>query len=235
MTKIIIYILLSTFILLSNCSHYYYTPNSQTVPLFQEKGEAHISAATYGSKESDGFVINTTLALTDNIGVIGNYMYGDAEDDINWGRGNFSEIGIGMFEPAGSNTVIECYNGFGIGNVKNHYSNNLESKLSYYRYFIQPTFGYRSKIFEIAVSGRICFLSYNSVKYDMQLIEDYRFEDIQYIIDHDNFILFEPALTLRVGAERFKIQAQLVRSITEINTELKQEEVNLNLGFTISF
>jgi hypothetical protein len=71
-------------LLLTNCSHYYYTPNSQTVPLFQEKGETRISAATYESRESDGFVINTALSITNHIGLMGNSMYGETGDNDRW-------------------------------------------------------------------------------------------------------------------------------------------------------
>ena len=231
--KIIIFQVLVLF--LTNCSHYYYTPNSQIVPLFQKKSEARLSAGIYGSKESEGFVVNTALAITDHVGVIGNFMHGDTEDDVNWGRGDFGEIGIGYFESPSINTVFEFYGGYGYGIVENQYDIGIGSKLDYSRYFIQPSFGITTKVFDIAVSGRLCLLSYHKIKYDSEFIDDFQFENIEYIINHKNFILFEPGITLRLGSEKFKIQAQLVKSITETNIELKQEEVNFNIGFLISF
>jgi len=84
--------IISFLIFFTSCSHFYYTPNSQTIPLFQKKGEARISAATYGSEESEGFVINTAFSVTNHIGIMGNYMYGDAENNLDWGKGDFYEI-----------------------------------------------------------------------------------------------------------------------------------------------
>ena len=230
--KINIIIFFLIYVLFTSCSHYYYTPNSQTSPLFKEKGEARISAAHYGSEESTGFVMNSALAITDNIGLIGNFMYGDDEDNDSDGKGNFSEIGIGLFIPENNNSVFEVYGGFGIGNVKNHYSNDLESKLSFHRYFIQPSVGYRSNIVEFAFSSRFCLVHYNKFGYDYLLKEFHHITDIRYIIDNKNFLMMEPAATIRLGAEKFKIQFQLIRSIP-YNHKLKQEEVNLNIGFII--
>jgi len=228
--KVVVSLLL--FWLLASCTHYYYTPNSQNVPLLQEKGESRISASYYGSEESTGFVLNSALSITDNIGLIGNFIKGGAEESTHWGRGNFSELGIGYFIPTGNNIIFECYGGFGLGNVKNHYSNDFESKMNFSRYYIQPSLGYTSNVFEFAMSNRFCLLNYYNIQYDSELKEFHQITDIRYISNHENFILIEPAFTLRVGSEKFKIQAQLVRSIPYKN-QLKMEEVNFNIGFII--
>jgi hypothetical protein len=103
------------------------------------------------------------------------------------------------------------------------------------RYLIQPSFGYTSKIFDIAISGRLCNLVYNKINYDSGIENDIEFENIQHIIKHQNFWLFEQALTIRLGSERLKFQAQIVSSDNITKTDLKQEKVNLNFGFLISF
>ncbi|MBN2281399.1 MAG: hypothetical protein JXQ65_12535 [Candidatus Marinimicrobia bacterium] len=222
-------------LLLAHCSHYYYTPNSQTIPLFREKGEARISGGIYGARESEGFVLNTALAPMDHIAFLGNFMTGDATGNENWGKGNFGEIGIGYYHADRSFAVFECYSGFGFGTITNHYAPRMESEVDYWRYFIQPSFGLRTSLCELAFSSRLCLVAYDNVNIDSELGQSFEYGPVEYIIENKIFFLAEPAVTFRLGSEKFKIQAQMVRSIPLNNDDLKMEEINFNLGFILTF
>jgi hypothetical protein len=67
-------ILISAGIILGGCSHIYYVPGAQNVPLFREKDEFHISGSYGEGIESRCINIQAAYSLTDKIGIMTDFL-----------------------------------------------------------------------------------------------------------------------------------------------------------------
>ena len=209
----------------TSCVHYYYAPNAQNVPLLKEKNDTKLLVAVSGGDEFTGFEAQFSRAVTDKIGVMANFIAGGGSEESNneSGSGLLFEIGAGYYKPIGQKFVFEAYGGIGYGGVKNKYKPET-SKVNFTRFFVQPSFGFTTRGFEIALSSRIAGLNYHSITSSSQIY------DIEYIKDHKFSVLFEPALTIRGGWDKVKLQLQYVLSENWNNPGLSQERSNFNLG-----
>jgi hypothetical protein len=94
-------------------------------------------------------------SATDHIGVMGNFIYvKGVEDKINdYGLGKMGEVGIGYFTNKGR-LHLAVYAGGGLGDQHHHYRSDsigyYQADMNYNRIFIQPSIGYKSRIFESA-------------------------------------------------------------------------------------
>lgn len=218
--------------LLTGCSHYYYAPNAHNVPLLKEKKDTKILLALSSGDEFSGFEGQFATAVTDKVGIMANFFTASSseEDSNESGKGSMFEIGAGYFKPLGQRFVFESYGGVGYGGVSNKYEIG-SSKVKFSKIFVQPAIGFSTKGFEAILSTRLAGLNYHSVNY--QAVESYDLLELQYVNDHKFSVLFEPALTIRGGWNKLKIQLQYVISSNISNPELQQEIQNLNLGLHI--
>jgi hypothetical protein len=194
---------LAAIVLLSACSTVY-IPNSQSVPLFQEKKEASVMGALAVGDQSTGADIQAAYAVTDHFAVMGNAYFGQVIEDwissIDSNSTSFTgedipyrnfEIGVGYFTQLGnSNGVFEVYGGWGIGGPKN----TIESVRDFYRnnhFFLQPNIGGRLGTVDVAFSTRINYVLWPEF----------------------SEVFFEPAFTLRFGWEKVKFQVQGLLSV----------------------
>ncbi|UPT65751.1 MAG: hypothetical protein M0D57_14665 [Sphingobacteriales bacterium JAD_PAG50586_3] len=110
--------LAGTFIaLLTSCSHVYYAPSGQNVPLMKEQGELQLSAGTAGSGEGGGANVMAAYAPGKNIGVTLNSYIATGSNDGSGadGHGYIIEGGVGYFKPfANDKLVFETYAGLGV-------------------------------------------------------------------------------------------------------------------------
>ena len=83
----------------------------------------------------------------------------------------------------------------------------------------------------MAFSTRFSGLNYNSVTYNN--LESYDEFELEHIKNNKFSLLFEPALTFRVGWKDFKVQLQYVVSENLNNRNLAQETDNFNIGLFI--
>jgi hypothetical protein len=218
--------------ILSSCSHYYYVQGVHNVPLFKEKNEFRISG-TYGEgKESKAFEIQAAYSVTDNIGILTDYMsaHGGDVSDQNYGNGNYFDGAIGYYKPAGNVGVFEIYGGLGRG--KQHHEYNLTSgtaDISFTKLYIQPSFGITFKLFDIALSTRISRLSFNNL--ENKISGNTQLYNTIETLSDKNHIFFEPAITLRGGWKYVKLQIQAAYSGYLNNPELYiGEEYHLSIG-----
>ena len=96
----------STFLLISillcSCSHYYYVPSTQNVPLYREKNDYRLSGTRAGGEESVCTEVQAAYSVTDHMGIMANFMSargGDISDNTNWAKGNYLDGAIGYYEP----------------------------------------------------------------------------------------------------------------------------------------
>lgn len=225
-------------IIVTGCSPKFYTPNTQNVPLISEKGETNLTLSGNGNQiEFQGaYGVTKSFAIKANGGL---FIPSDLNNG-NGGSGKFIEFGGGYFKPINDKFVFETYAIIGFGNVENHMpsttSNNPQTKgdisANIIRYGIQPNFGYKSKHFSAAISSRIVNLNYSKIKGDL-IFEGTN--QINYLKGNNSNFLLEPAITVRGGFEKVKLQLQYGYSMNLSNNNFRQNNSFLTLGLNFNF
>jgi hypothetical protein len=225
-----------------SCSHYYYVPNVQNVPLFREKNEYRLSG-TYGSgSETSCLEVQGAYSVTKNFGVMTNFMSAKGIDNSgeSWAKGNYLDAAIGYFKPLHKSGVFEIYGG--IGGSKQHHQYRSEtdnltagtSDLSFLKIFIQPSVGMTFNAFDIAFSTRLNRLSFTNI--DNQIIElsnGIEFDRLNEIAQTKTFLFIEPALTIRGGWKYVKVQLQ-GSLITKEHYHFAEYHVSIGINIAIA-
>jgi hypothetical protein len=140
------------------------------------------------------------------------------------------------------NLVFEIYGGAGASIQHHEYSSydfyqyeqyNGSADLSFVKLFIQPSLGVKTDFFEIAVSTRVCRLSYTDINKNLYG-SSYMIEELNSMADKSHFFV-EPALTLRGGGKNIKVQVQALYSGYLNSPRLYfGEELHLSAGLFIT-
>ena len=221
---------------LNSCTHYYYIPNVQNVPLFREKDEFHATVALGGGEEATTVEVQAAYAVTNNLAVMTNFMAarGGERSGNNWGNGKYIEGAFGYYKPFSEYGVAELYAGLGTSNQRHQYGTDVENygtaDLSFMKYFIQPSVGLSSRSFDVAISTRFSRLSFYNIDNKVTMNNDALYY-VDTIAQNKVSNLFEPALTLRGGWKNVKLQLQLSFSKNLSHSNLRFEKSNVSLGF----
>lgn len=218
--------------LLNGCATYY-KPNSQNVPLFQERGEVRaVVGANKGGPswgEAEGRDFQGAYAVTNHLGVMANMFFiSDADDwSGDTGKGRLVECGVGYFSPLSGHWVFETYGGAGLGKLT-RIGTFGRTSVSARRVFLQPSIGYASRGFDAALSLRMCGLTYSGIP---EVPMDYEGEHMaQALRDARSSILVEPAFTIRAGWEYLKLQLQIGQSRNLTHPDFAQGDRYVSLG-----
>jgi hypothetical protein len=174
--------ILGAAVLLSSCSHYYYAPNTENVPLFKEKNEVRFSGSVTVSDKLGGD-IQAGYAITKNAAMVANASFLQPNaDKSDGGRGYLYELGAGYFKALNSNKerlankfIFEAYGVVGVGGYKNFYWDQHDWFLRYsdgqkffypnnyissgfVKAYVQPSIGYSHSIVDVIISARIGLL-----------------------------------------------------------------------------
>jgi hypothetical protein len=225
---------------LTSCSPKYYVANTQNVPLLSEKGEIDLTLA--GGTEKLEF--QGAYAVTEHIGLKANgAVFIPANlDNGNGGSGKLIELGAGYFTKINQteNWVFEAYGIAAIGTMENHMPSTLidypasSGKISanLFRIGVQPNIGYKTEHFTIALSSRFVHLSYDKISGDL-FYDNLRQTD--YLSGNSSHFLIEPALTVKGGFEKIKLQLQYGYSFNVTDFDFRQEKPFLSLGLNFKF
>jgi len=233
-----VFFLFCVLITISACSPKYYSPNTLNVPLISQKAETNLTVAGNGNQ----IEFQAAYGMTNSFSLMANGgLYIPAElDNGNGGSGKLAEIGGGYFRKILDNWLFESYAILGYGTFENHLPSTIASfpqttgKISgsIFRIGVQPSFGYKSKYLSAAVSARLSNLNYSNINGD--LIFD-NVDQVKYLNENSGFILIEPALTLKAGLEKVKIQIQYTYSLNASERDFKQDKSNLTFGLNFNF
>lgn len=222
----------------ASCNPKFYTPNTQNVPLISEKGETNLTLTGNGNQiEFQGaYGIGENVAIQANGGL---FIPADQENG-NGGGGKFIEIGTGYFKPITEHWIFEAYGLIGVGGFENHLpstvNDNPQTKgdisANIFRVGIQPNFGYKSKYFSAALSSRFLNLMYNNIEGDLIFAGE---NQPKYLNDNASHFLIEPAITLRGGVEKVKLQLQFGLSLNLTNSDFKQDDSFMTIGLNFNF
>ncbi len=222
----------------ASCSPIYYTPNTQNVPLISQKGETNLTL----SGNANQIEFQGAYGIAENIAIKANgglFIPSDL-DNGDGGSGKFIEFGAGYFMPIQEGFVFEAYGIVGFGGVENHFPSTKEDypltkgeiSANIFRIGVQPNFGYKSKYFSAAVSSRIVHLSYNNIKGDLMFDQT---NQMDYLESNSSNVLLEPALTVRGGLEKIKLQVQYGYSLNLSNSSFRQDGSFLTIGLNFNF
>ncbi len=249
MKPILLNILLVATLFITGCARYYYKPNTVNVPLFTDKGQAHINIAGGNQSLFDSdeyltfFDVQAAGSPVKHLGIMANYStqsYHTSLPDFASGnvpaKGYIAEAGIGAYSATGqrkSKLITDIYVGYGIGDV----TSDVNMKFS--RVFIQPGIGVGSPWFDASFNPRLCYLSFSdfnpngrdSTYLDANGLYNY---DFNYSIADQSYLFFEPAITLRGGYKFIKIQLQGVFSIQTKNLPWSYHPTRFTAGLYLT-
>lgn len=225
-------------IVLTGCSPIYYTPTSQNVTLFTQGGQTNLNL----SGNSNRVEFMGAHALTQHWAIQGNggLFIPKSHENENGGSGNYVEAGLGYYAVVNENFVFESYGQVGYGGVENHFPSTVNDnpgttgkiQANLFRYGIQPAFGWRSTYFSVALSSRFAGLSYSNVQGSLVFDNE---DQVAYLNEHDTHFLVEPALTLRGGLKKIKLQVQVGRSFNVTKQDFRQDKALLTVGLNFNF
>lgn len=224
--------------LLAACSPKFYTPNTQNVPMIQSRGQTNLALAGNGNQvEFQGaYGVSDAIAIQASGGL---FIPRDL-DNGDGGSGRFIEGGVGYYRPIQDHFVFETYALAGYGNVENHLpstrnanpgtSGDISANL--FRLALQPSFGYTSRYFSVAASTRLGWLNYSNITGDLVFNGE---RQVDYLAANKSGVLLEPALTIRGGLEKIKLQIQAGYSFNLSNSDFRQDNSFLTVGLNFNF
>jgi hypothetical protein len=211
---------LSLMFVLPSCTHYYYGPNSNNVPLLKQKNDVAVVASFAAASESSGFEFQFADAFANHFGGMLNFYTTQGKEtgsnnSYSKGSATLIEIGGGYFTPVADRWVFETYAGIGTGTVNNSYSQTESSKVNATKLFIQPSFGYKNNAgtFQAAISSR-----FNSVKLNLQqssilqVNHATEYTRVQDLKSNGDNIYWEPSFLIRGGFRSVLFQLQYTTS-----------------------
>ena len=224
--------------LLTGCSPKFYLPNTQNVPMIQARGHSNITVAGNGNQvEFQGaYGITDGLAVQVN----GGWFIPKDEDNGDGGSGRLIEGGLGYFKNISENWLFDTYALAGVGRMENHFPSLLPAnpattgKISanIARYSLQPSLSFHRKYFSVTGSARLSSLNYSNIEGSL-FFEN--LDQVAYLRDTKSSVLIEPALTLRGGIEKIKLQIQLMRSFNLTHSDFRQDKQLLSVGLNFNF
>ena len=152
---------ITSLLFFSSCSPAY-IPNVVNTPLMSKKGD--VTAAAYVS--TSGYDFQVAGAVTDHLGLMANsnfLRFTNTESKI-----SMVELGSGYYTKIGLNGRFETYGGIGLATYTrdknpihiNGNSNPVYVNGTFTRYFIQPTIGANTDIFQGSFSTRLVYLRF---------------------------------------------------------------------------
>lgn len=162
------------------------------------------------------------------------------EENGNGGKGSLFEVGMGYYRPLSDRVVYETWGLAAYGGLENHFPGTVDENpgtsgrlnANMVRVAVQPAIGYKMTHFEAALSARLAMVNYFNVGGNLVTAEGNQQE---YLRDHRQQILAEPALTLRGGLRHLKAEAQLGFSVNVGDGAFPQDDNWASLGLVYFF
>jgi len=185
----------SAIFLINSCAPAY-VPNVINAPMLTNQGEIQ-AAIHFGTS---GFNPQFAYAFTNHLGIMLNASFLDMTSDTSstsdfYHKHSFFEFGPGYYTNFGSSRFkFGTYGGVGFGKINAEYENeiwNSRVEVKCTRLFLQPTVGVTSKIFDLGISTRFVVVTFNQDS------------------EKDTGIMFEPALTAKLGWDHIKAVGQI--------------------------
>lgn len=235
--KLCLLITISVLYLFTNtyCTTILYAPNMHAHPMIEEKGDVSVAAAA----SSHAYILTgqaqAAYSPKNNIGIVANGFYTQKNQSF----GYLAEAGAGYFNTFHDNFRYEVYAGAGYSGQRQGQPLSLNSKLNFVKLYVQPALGFTSPYFDTFVSCRLANINFVSVRnFDGKNPANdttYVNQDILYTAAHRSALMWEPAVTIRAGVDRFKGFIQLGGSAYIAGNNLRRDGLYLGLGAVYKF
>jgi len=232
-------VLISIAIINTSCTHYYYAPSANNVPLFKEKKEARIQAQSSEGNEYSGFDIQTAYALSNHAAMQLNLFHASGNDgEYGSGSGLYVEAAGGYYMPShNKHWVFETYAGLGLGGVKNMYGNFRkaeESKTSVTKFFIQPSYGFTSNHFDMALSSKFSMIM-TGVNHSTltKANNEFYYTEVN-SLKGKSFFFWEPGVIIKAGFKNVKFITQVTCTVNNQTMQIV-DDTNLSFGVAMPF
>lgn len=157
MRKIIYFGFIIVFV--SSCAPAY-IPNLANIPLLEEEHELNIC----GAFSTSGTDVQLAYAVSDGIAIMANGTFLNVDNDEDYHKHLFGEIGFGKFWANENSFKAEIFCGFGIGNIRTDYDGTsaympdvIDASIK--RAFIQPNIGFRTGFIDLGITSRFSFVN----------------------------------------------------------------------------
>lgn len=220
---------------LFSCQRAYYAPNAHNVPLFQRGGEVRLMASTSDEGQKT-FDLQAAVSPVRYVGIMGSYF----ETSYNQsGNGHYYDYAVGGYFPS-KNIVLELYFGKGFGYAHNNFNLGRYIKNDFVKYFIQPNIGFTTRYLDLAYSARIARLELTNIRWwnhedpsSMYYTSEIPSE-LQKLSSNNPVLLYESAVTLRVGWKYGKIQMQFAGTAFRGERKFDIIESNASIGILVA-
>jgi hypothetical protein len=224
-------LMFSAVFILSSCAPLY-VPSTRNAALFRSAGEFQGSVHFGQGIDAQGAV-----SVADHVGLMGGYNYVSRNtsdnNDSDYIKHKSWEGAIGYYENTGKLTY-EFFGGYGKGDGKSNGdffgTSDTFGTGTYSKFFIQPSIGTNSRIFNWIVTARITGVDFDRITY---LDESNQPATIT-IKDPDPVIFIEPSFTGRIffGKSPIFSQFQVATSFTaQGNPGFDYQPFHLSFGF----
>ena len=180
-----------------------------------------------GKGGTTGWEGQVAFSPVNKLGIMANGLYKNSstsEEDDNYVKHKFWEVGAGYYEPLSDWGVFELYGGYGEGKgtAQDEYllGGTAFATGKYYRYFVQPGMALKKEHFETGFCFRV------------SRVEFYEFENNTQNFNVSNTVV-EPAVTFRAGGENIKMDTQLGFNIPMHATEFDFPGLTLSFGVSL--
>ncbi|MEO6223389.1 MAG: hypothetical protein ABIP90_09070 [Vicinamibacterales bacterium] len=206
--------------------------------MIEAKGQTNLTVVGNANQveAQAAYGISDAVALQVNFGRV----QPKKEDNGNSGSGRLFEAGLGYFRHVRPSVLFDVYALAGVGTVDNDFPSALAGnpgttgKISadMTRFSLQPSISFQRRRVSISGSTRLSSLQYRNIEGSLIFGGE---NQVKYLTDNKSNFLVEPAVTLRVGGEKLRLQVQIVRSVNLSNSDFKQDKSLGTVGLNFNF
>ncbi len=212
----------------SSCAIVYY-PNSRNVPMFSSKGEFQGSVTT-----GTGNNLQLAYAVTNHFGVMSNGMLWGANgvDKNHINQHRYGEAGVGYYNNYANKMFMDIWGGYGIGNVNAVDSLNYVGSSAnynsvqgnYQKFFIQPSFGFKTEDIGIAFANRFSWIDFSGLSHHEA--------GAPALITQKQQLFYEPSVVFKVFIKEFYFTTQGGFNIPlgKIDENIRYKALQLSFG-----
>lgn len=239
--KILYALLLPMLILFASCAPVYYAPTPQFNTNFHQKNEGVVAGQLgFNSAHVEGgYAFSNHGALQARASVVNSGLFRSETDGA--GGGWLMELGPGYYESMEDGKVtFETYFLGAFGHVNNDFTHDGSSttnlptgtlNASFSRLAMQPAIFLNTRIVDLGFSFRFANLHYFHVHGDLI----YKgMAQVDYLTRKSDYLLIEPAFTLRLGGQNVKAQFQAGASSNLTDNQFYQWRLWTTLGLRIN-
>ncbi len=227
--KTTILLFIAIVLLFTSCQRGIYIPDKVHSPGFREAGEAKLDLSVKPQRiDSNGspvsFSSDLAYAPINHLGIMLSYRGVNnktlTENDF-WGNdnrytrlnGSRIDVGAGYFSALGSKGKCEVYAGYGMGNIRSKSilgsGTDASFDARYNRIFLQPAFGFQTKIFSLMGGLRFTYQKYNSITSPDPNIRYSLIPNQSIDLLNQVFAFAEPFVEMQTGGKWVKFNYQM--------------------------